>query len=248
MRIVDLTLPIRSNAPLLPAKVYAENPVRLSALAVINETQREKLISEGYDMGGALDTSYGAMVSKLSVPSQGGTNIDAPRHYMPEGKGIDQVPLSSLVGSCLILDIPVKPGGMIDIKNVIDYGKEIKAGDMVLFRTGWIEQHFGKPDYLSEMPGVTEKVARWLVSKKVKAVAHDCFPDTPSYRVKTAVSYPNHRIYLSNDVEIIENLTNTSQLREKRFLMVALPLKLVSSDGSPARVIGIEHVESGGYE
>lgn len=242
MRIVDLTLPIQSDSPLLPAKIYQSNPVKLVALAVVDNSQRRKLLSEGYDLDSKLDAEYGVMVSRLSTPTHGGTNIDAPRHFVPSGIGIDQVPLSTLVGTCVVLDVPAAARSMVEIDDVTKYEAKIKAGDTVLIRTGWTEKHYGKPDYISEMPGVTEEVARWLVSKGVKAVAHDCFPDIPSFRVKTAARYPNHRIYLSKGVIIIENLTNTSQLCKERFLILALPLKLVNSDGSPARVIGIEDI------
>jgi arylformamidase len=249
MRLVDLTLPSKSNSPLLPAKIYLRNQVKLSALSVVNKSQLLKIIAQGYDLDSDLDQDYGVMVSKISMPTHGGTNIDAPRHFMENGMGIDEVPLSSLVGECVVFDASVEPGGMVELSDLKKYEGEIKPGDMILIRTGWADDHFGKADYLSEIPGVSEDVAKWLVERKVKAVAHDCFPDVPTFRLVNAPKYPNHTTYLSNNVVIIESLVNTKQIRAKRFLLVALPLKLVGSDGSPARVIGIENVnETGKYE
>ena len=249
MRLIDLTLPSATNAPLLPAKIYLKNQVKLSALAVVNKTQLLRLIAQGYDLDSELDLDYGVMVSKISMPTHGGTNIDAPRHFIEDGIGIDQVPLSSLVGECLVIDAPVKAGGMVELSHVEKYEKDIKSDDMVLIRTGWTEGHFGKPDYLTEIPGVSEEVAKWFVERRVKAVAHDCFPDIPAFRIPNAPKYPNHTTYLSNQIVIIESLTNTTQIRSNRFLMVALPLKLIGSDGAPARVIGIENVDkTGAYE
>jgi kynurenine formamidase len=55
-----------------------------------------------------------------------------------------------------------------------------------------------------------------------------CSPDHPDF--------PIHKLLLSHDVLIIENLTNVSVLEGKEFKITALPLKL-DIDGSPARVI-----------
>lgn len=242
MRIIDLTLPIMTNSPMLPSKLYQSNPIRLSALSVIDSGQRARLASENYTIEEGSGAGHGSMVSKLSMPVHGGTNIDAPRHFIADGLSIDRVPLANLMGECVVMDTECKPGEEITMDKVEKYGSEIKKGDMVLFRTGWADAHFGKADYLTHMPWVGQEVAAFLVSKGIKAVAHDCFPDFPSYRLE-GPRYPNHTTYLGSGVIIIENLVNTSQLSGKRFLMIALPLRLVGSDGSPARVIGIEEAE-----
>ena len=189
MRIIDLTLPIKSNSPLLPAKIYLKNPVKLSALGVVDKKQQLQLSSQGYEFDKDLDLDYGVMVSKISMPTHGGTNIDAPRHFISGGIGVDELPLSKLVGECFILDIDCKEGEIIQHDDVKKYENDINAGDMVLIRTGWTEKYFGKPNYLTGIPGVSEEVADFLVSKGVKAVAHDCFPDIPTYRLESLNRY-----------------------------------------------------------
>jgi kynurenine formamidase len=244
MRIIDLTLPITTGAPMLPSRLYSENPIRLTALSIVDSRQQTMLTDEGYNFEGVLRTDHGSMVSKLSMPTHGGTNIDAPRHFISDGASIDEVPLTSLVGECVVLDVQCQAGEKITLEHVKKYEHGIKKDDMVLIRSGWADSHCGTPEYLTDMPWVDERVAAWLVSKRVKAVAHDCFPDFPSYRM-TGPRYPNHTTYLGSNVIIIENLVNTSRLSGSRFLMVALPLKLTGSDGSPARVIGIEGLDIG---
>jgi kynurenine formamidase len=39
---------------------------------------------------------------------------------------------------------------------------------------------------------------------------------------------------------IIENLCNLEKINRNRFTLVAIPLKLIGSTGSPVRAIGIE--------
>jgi len=48
--------------------------------------------------------------------------------------------------------------------------------------------------------------------------------------------FPIHKLLLSNDVLIIENLTNLEKLAGKEFRIIALPINL-QEDAAPARVI-----------
>jgi kynurenine formamidase len=57
-----------------------------------------------------------------------------------------------------------------------------------------------------------------------------------TYSVDNQDDFPIHKILLSGNVLIIENLTNLRQLADKNFTIYALPINL-QIDGSPARVI-----------
>src|SRR5437868_11786021 len=42
-------------------------------------------------------------VSLLSIGSHTGTHVDAPLHMIPEGGGIDSIPIDALVGPALLI-------------------------------------------------------------------------------------------------------------------------------------------------
>ena len=73
---------------------------------------------------------------------------------------------------------------------------------------------------------------RLVANAKVKMVGVDtCSIDNQSH-------FPIHKILLSSDVLIIENLTNLGQLSNVDSIIYALPMKL-DLDGAPARVIAV---------
>lgn len=48
--------------------------------------------------------NYGYAVSKLSMGSHSGTYIDAPAHVISGGKTVREIPLTDLVGECLVVE------------------------------------------------------------------------------------------------------------------------------------------------
>src|SRR6266571_2475565 len=83
-------------------------------------------------------------LSVYSMGAHSGTHIDAPMHFIANGAPIDQVPLTALVGSARIIDIP-------DSVQAIDAAElnrhDWKGATRVLFRTrstlrGWMDSAF----------------------------------------------------------------------------------------------------------
>lgn len=45
----------------------------------------------------------GYAITKISMGSHSGTHIDAPSHVIEGGRSVDEIPLSSLVGQCVVV-------------------------------------------------------------------------------------------------------------------------------------------------
>lgn len=88
-------------------------------------------------------------------------------------------------------------------------------------------------------------MSEWTERYGVAAVAMDCFPEKPVWRmtVEPHERRANHRRWLKAGIPMIQMLTRLDELGPK-FTIVALPLKLKGMDGSPARVIGIDQLRS----
>ena len=78
--------------------------------------------------------------------------------------------------------------------------------------------------------------AEYLVEKKVNAVAIDC----PSIDVGTDSGFIAHKMLLTNQILVIENLCNLYKFNHEKFTLIITPLKFVGASGSPIRAIGIE--------
>jgi kynurenine formamidase len=126
---------------------------------------------------------------------------------------------------------------------------EVRAGDVVLVRTGFGAMWAEPAEYL-RAAGVSGEGSRWLAERKVKAVGADNVawdvvgPTDP----ELGVTLPGHVLLLVRaGIPIIENL-NLEELAAAKvyeFGFVCLPLKMRGATGSPARPIAIVAAGSG---
>jgi len=159
----------------------------------------------------------------VSVGTHVGTHIDAPMHMLEEGSSIDKRAVDQLIGHGVVVDV----SGGYDLAAV--QAANIQAGDVVLFYTRMASKYHDLV-YFEEYPVMSEDIAQYLLDKKVKLVGMD------ACSVDGREGFPIHKILLSGNIFIIENLTNLDQLLGKKFRVFALPIKL-EADGAPARVI-----------
>jgi arylformamidase len=88
---------------------------------------------------------------------------------------------------------------------------------------------------MTENPGLSERAARYLASKKVNAVAID----GPSIDTGANSSFTVYKIWLPRNIVIVENLCNLRKISTDRFMLAIGPLKLRGVRGSPARVLAL---------
>ena len=159
----------------------------------------------------------GSVGYELKTNLHVGTHLDAPLHFISGGKRISDFPPDTFIGRGIVVDI-----------NSLNT-ESIRAGDIVLIHTGWSKK-FGQPDYYKNFPVISESLAQKLVTTNIKMVGFDSpSPDRSPYLV--------HKILLSNDILIIENLTNLSALLPyQHFEIFALPTPL-EAEASPVRVV-----------
>jgi len=169
----------------------------------------------------SMDTD-GIMDHKLSTGMHVGTHMDGPLHMVPGGKRLSEIDVKNFFGRGKLIDAR----GRLEVD--ADFLQGVEAGDMVFVLTGHASK-FRDPDYYETYPKLTEALAERLVALKVKLVGMDTpSPDYAPYNV--------HKILLSHEILIIENLTNLEKLLNKDFEVVALPAKL-DTDAAPVRVI-----------
>ncbi len=166
---------------------------------------------------------------KLTTVMHVGTHMDAPLHMIAGGKTIDALPVEKFIGNGIVLDVQGKD--IID-GSVLD-GIALKEGSIVLLYTGFGEK-YGQEDYFSNAPVIAEDFARMMVEHNISGVGMDMSgPDADQPWIV-------HKILLTNEIFILENLTNVGQLLEvDAFEVIALPIKL-KADGAPTRVIARE--------
>jgi kynurenine formamidase len=244
-RVVDLTLPIESNMAGIPGlKIYADNPSKVGIIAAMTEAQKEQLRTEGLTLVDNMEINGRVMISLLSILTHNGTHIDAPRHVLEKGLPVDQLPLAQVAKEGVLINLPHKgANSSISVKDILDTGVELGPNRIPVIHTGWTDKTWGKPEFWSQMPYLEPGVGAMMAEKGVSAVAMDVFPEKPLWRgVKLEpgeVWLGNHLALLGKGIPLIQFVTNLSQIGSRKFVLVALPLKMRGADGSPARVIAL---------
>jgi kynurenine formamidase len=242
-RIVDLTLPVTSGMPGIPTiAFYDKHPVKVQAVTVINEEQRALLQSRGVDVTPDAEVR-GTMNTLLTISSHVGTHIDAPRHFYADGSPIDEVPLDRIVmREAIVLDVGQKaPRSAVTAEDLERTGVKPEPHQIAVIKTLWTDRKWGTPEFWPEMVYLDPIVGDWILDRKVSAVAMDCFPEKPFWRMAVSPEERgiNHKKWLRAGILMIQLLTNLGSIGT-RFTLIALPLRLRGMDGSPARVVGIE--------
>ena len=175
----------------------------------------------------------------LHLYSHAGTHADAPAHFLPGGKTLDELSLEYWIGPAWVVDLTfLEPRQLIVPEHLEPWADRIVEGNRLLLRTGW-SRHFGQDDYRTHFPRVSVELSRWLVERHVSLIGVDTpsVADVDNREELTAV----HRTLLAGGIVIVEDLTNLDQLRAERVQFIVLPLKIEAGDGAPARAIAIEN-------
>jgi arylformamidase len=176
----------------------------------------------------AIAAGANSNVSELTCGVHSGTHVDAPLHFVEGAPSVESLSLKVLTGRAYVVNLPAA--------KVIDEATLEAAGlpprtRRVLFRTRnsdlWAKEKSFQKDFIAVDPSG----ARWLVKKGVQLVGVDYLSVAPFGQSKET-----HRILLEAGVLVIEGL-DLSRVTQGRYTLYCLPLKLVGSDGAPARVV-----------
>jgi len=105
-------------------------------------------------------------LTKIIMGSHTGTHLDAPRHFIQDGIGIDRIPPDKLIGEAYVADLSKKPiGSGITSKDLWrELDKKIVKGDIVVVYTG-CSTHWGEESINRDYTYLTGDAANYLVSK-----------------------------------------------------------------------------------
>ncbi|WP_218129881.1 cyclase family protein [Pseudonocardia oroxyli] len=260
-KVYRLSLPLARTG--VPLAAYRGGPQRLSLL-----TERDNLLG----VAGVPDED-GACEDVLILPSHSVTHIDALCHAYHEGTFYNGFPasgfepyggatrlgvekLSGFAGRGVLLDLAgflgvswlesdhvIAPGELADCARA--QGVEIRAGDIVLLRTGWQDRFLAEvsrgdtPGHTQ--PGIGLEAARYLAERDIAALGADNSGIEP-------IPFPAGRplavhieMLIRRGTPLIENM----MLRElaadgcHEFLFVLGALPVPGATGSPVNPIAI---------
>ncbi len=174
----------------------------------------------------------GSRETNIRLSSHTGTHIDAPSHFLRDGKAIDQIKLERLVGPCRVLDLTI-----VEDKVTRDHLQEheISENDIVLLKTNnSIKSPTEKfsPHFIY----LDDSGAHYLVEKKIKAVGIDYLGIE-----RSQTGHPTHIALMHADIAIIEGL-RLQHVQPGSYMFICLPLYTIGLEAAPARAALITEI------
>jgi|SRR5690242_20283993 len=175
-----------------------------------------------------IDLGDAANVSKMSLGVHTGTHVDAPRHFIRDGHGVHAAPFDALIGPARIVEISDRHSIKVDELRQHDP----QPGERILFKTLNSTRCWHTDEFVEDFVYVSQEAARYLASQGVRTVGVD-YLSVGGYTVDGAET---HHALLSAGIWIIEGL-NLAAVQPGVYELICLPLKIVDSDGAPARAV-----------
>ena len=181
----------------------------------------------------SMDAGAQANVSRLNTGVHVGTHVDAPHHFLNDGRTIEQLSLEVLIGPCYVTQLP--DGVEAITAEALDGMSLPTDAKRILFGTSnsrfWSR---GETEFQEDFVAVTGDGAQWLVEHGIQLVGVDYLSVAPF-----SDSVPTHKVLLQAGVIILEGL-DLSAVPRGFYDLYCLPLKLFGAEGAPARVILIQ--------
>jgi arylformamidase len=168
-------------------------------------------------------------LSRITMGAHSGTHVDAPVHFIKGAKGVDQILIDSLMGIARIIDF----ADADTIKEQDLAGHRIGKGERILLRTrNSTRKLLHKDAFMEDFVYLERSAAEFLVDCGIKTLGVD-YLSVGGYKKD---GQDVHRILLGAGILVIEGLDLTEAL-PGLYDMICLPVKILDSDGAPARVI-----------
>ena len=154
-------------------------------------------------------------LSALSMCAHNGTHVDAPFHFIDEGKTIEQINVEAFVGDCFVArhegDVSAE-----DAVHILEQANALGAGERILIA--------GKAT-------VTAEAARVFAQAKIRLIGNESQTVGPENAPMEV-----HKILLGAEVVLLEGVVLKDVLTGK-YLLSAAPLNLAGCDGAPCRAV-----------
>ena len=178
------------------------------------------------------DVELGAKVtmSMLEIISHTGTHIDAPRHFIPGGSTVSDMPLDATVGPARVLEI--QDPETIKVEELKKYN--LQKGERILCKTRNSPLAYESPKFVEDYVYLDADAAAYLAEKQIILFGLDCIT-IGDYRNEESVM-KTHQSLLAAGVYILENCA-LANVPPGDYELLCLPLLMYKGDAGPCRAI-----------
>ena len=171
--------------------------------------KREKLLS--------IEKGDVCNLTAFSMCAHNGTHVDAPYHFINDGKTVEQIDLTRLVGYAYVC----WHEGILSPEDALS----------ILERAEELNPDSAKRILIGGDATVSNEAAQTFADRGILLLGNESQTVGPKDAPKRA-----HEILLSHDVVLLEGI-RLSQVKEGVYLLCAAPISLGGSDGAPVRAV-----------
>ena len=194
----------------------------------------------------------GFVSNMVEMTVHAGTHIDSPHHFFRDQPSVEALPLESMMGEAVVMDLTFKGHARARItpedleraeRALTAQDIRIEPGGMLFLRTDWPRGHVTTdPAWWDDSPCLTKDAAEWLVARRPAVLGYDFAQEEKGADYGRADEILGsgmrvHRTILPRVVFQIENLINLDQI-PSRVRVIALPAKW-KTESAPARVVAL---------
>lgn len=177
-----------------------------------------------------MDKGDACNVSFLGMGVHAGTHLDAPHHFLNDGQTVEKMDLEAMVGKAYVCqfsdDVDELTADLLENASIPNDISRL----LVKTRNSKLWEN-EKRIFEKRFVAISPTGAEWIVKRGIKIVGVD-YLSVAAFG-EGAVT---HRILLGAGIIALEGL-NLNDVSQGFYELVCLPLKLLGSDGAPARVI-----------
>lgn len=209
MEYIDISMPLTADTPVWPG----------------DPTPRITLDA-------SLESGDYVNTTRLDISAHTATHIDAPRHVIAGGAGVESIRPNILVGQCHVADFTPLPPGSVISASALEAARVPQGVTRLLLKTGNSRRIAdAKGAFLEDFVALDDSACEWIVSRGMVLVGIDCHSVTPFAR-----PIPGHVALLGAGIVVLEGLSLIG-VDEGEYALICLPLLIPGSDGAPARAI-----------
>ena len=163
-------------------------------------------------------------LTAFSMCAHNGTHIDAPFHFIRDGKTVDEICLDSLVGMAYVAEHQ----GIVSGDDAAEIIKKAKEQD----------PEVAKRILIKGIAEVSSEAAKVFASSEILLLGNESQTFGPENAPMEV-----HMILLGADIVLLEGI-RLEDVSEGVYLLSAAPLNLSGADGSPCRAVLIDDIMS----
>lgn len=164
-------------------------------------------------------------IGRITTSAHIGTHVDAPFHFLNDGKRIIDMEIDRYIGPAKVIDVSAFP----QINEEALQTALTVPTERLLIKTALPNKPTRFPE---DVPPITRDGATYMAKMGVKLVG----VDVPSVDAITSKELAGHHTLHQHDIYILENVM-LDKVETGDYELIALPLAMTEADGSPVRAV-----------